>query len=412
MTPNRSAQPAGTLDARPSMMGLARLMTLAFEGADLIPIAQALIERASANEADAEALMDLSTVLQLQGLRDVGLATQAQALQIQRVYELPAARWPTLRLLAIMAPGDLMTNTPLPFLVSDSDIALTLLYLLPGEPMPRALPAHDVVFIAVSESDPTRALLDQLAEHVPMWRAPVVNRPERIARTSRAQACTLLDGAPGVAMPASARVTRDQLLALAAGTLPVGELLAHGVFPLIVRPVDSHAGHGLDKVEAAPDLSAYLRANAGAEFFISRFIDYRSRDGLFRKYRVVLVDGVPYAGHMGVSAHWMIHYLNAGMTDSADKRAQEAAFIHDFESDFARRHAVALRAIAERVGLDYLVIDCGETADGELLVFEVDPGAVVHAMDPVAMFPYKRPQMDKVFTAFRALLLRAIGAER
>ena len=412
MTPNCSAAPTRTTDHPPALIGLARLMRMAFDGADLLPIAQQLIERATANEADAEALLDLSTVLQLQGIRDVGLATQAQALQIRRVYELPAAKAPAIRLLALMAAGDLMTNTPLPFLIEDADVALTLLYLPPGEPIPHELPDHDVAYIAVSESDPTRALLEQLAQCAPGWRTPLLNRPDRIALTSRDQACTLLADAPGVSMTPSARVTRDALQRVCAGTLEIADLLPGGDLPLIVRPVDSHAGHGLDKVDSAAALAAYLQASAAEAFFISRFIDYRSADGQFRKYRVVLVDGVPYAGHMGVSAHWMIHYLNAGMTESAAKRAEEEAFMRGFETGFAHRHAGALRAITERFGLDYLVIDCAETASGELLVFEVDPGAVVHAMDPVDLFPYKRAPMAKVFAAFRALLLRSIAAVR
>jgi hypothetical protein len=32
---------------------------------------------------------------------------------------------------------------------------------------------------------------------------------------------------------------------------------------------------------------------------------------------------------------------------------------------------------------------------------------IVHAMDPPDMFPYKPPQMRKVFDAFRAMLQRA-----
>jgi len=101
------------------------------------------------------------------------------------LYELPARRASAIRLLAIMSPGDLMTNTPLAFLIEDSDVALSMLYVLPGEPIPLDLPPHDVVFIAVSESDPTRALLDQLAAIVPSWNTPVINQPGRIAWTSR-----------------------------------------------------------------------------------------------------------------------------------------------------------------------------------------------------------------------------------
>ena len=79
----------------------------------------------------------------------------------------------------------------------------------------------------------------------------------------------------------------------------------------------------------------------------------------------------------------------------------------EFDYDFAVRHEIALHAIAERIGLDYVTVDCGETLDGELLVFEAGNGMIVHAMDPPDLFPYKRPQMDKVFAAFAAMLRNA-----
>ena len=79
----------------------------------------------------------------------------------------------------------------------------------------------------------------------------------------------------------------------------------------------------------------------------------------------------------------------------------------NFDNDFARRHAAAFRAIYERMGLDYLGIDCGETPTGELLIFEVDSNMIVHALDPADLFPYKQPQMHKVFDAFRTMLIDA-----
>jgi glutathione synthase/RimK-type ligase-like ATP-grasp enzyme len=186
--------------------------------------------------------------------------------------------------------------------------------------------------------------------------------------------------------------------------LALTAVLEGGNFPVIIRPVDSHAGHGLMKIDTPEAIAEYLRSMPEREFYISRFVDYRAADGLFRKYRVVLIDGRPYAGHMGISDDWMIHYLNAGMAESAEKRAEEECFMRTFDEDFASRHADALAAISERVGLDYLVIDCGETTDGKLLVFELDSGAIVHSMDPVDLFPYKRGPMQKVFKAFRDML--------
>ena len=392
------------------LMGLARVMRMAFDEIDLQPLASELIARASGEEADADALMDLSTVLQLRGLKDLGLEAQAQALRIKRLYEQPARKAPAIRLLALMTPGDLMANAPLPFLFENSDIALSMLYVAADEAIPAELPPHDVAIVAVSDSSTTRQLLARLADAVPSWPRPVVNRPEGIALTSRLAAHELLAGAPGIEMPATALVSREDLRMLSTARADLGAVLPGGDFPLIVRPVDSHAGHGLAKLDRAAELAAYLDENIADPFFISRFVNYRSADGLYRKYRIVIVDGVAYAGHMGVSAHWMIHYLNAGMTDSAAKRAEEQAFMDGFETGFAERHASALRTIGERFGLEYLVVDCTETAGGDLLVFEVDPGAVVHTMDPVDLFPYKPAHMRKVFAAFRSMLVRAIEA--
>ncbi len=399
-------------DAHEPLIGLASLMTMAFSGADLTPLGARLIERAGSAPADANALMDLSTVLQLKGNKDVGLAVQDQALQVQQLYRRPACGGTAIRLLAIMAPGDLMANTPLEFLVQGSDVALEMLYIVPGQPFPPRLPEHDVVFIAVCESDRNQALLQQLEVLVQSWDRPVCNQPGRIGRTSREAAHALLASAPQIHMPVSVRVDRDDLERVGRGELALAAILEGGNYPIIVRPVDSHAGHGLMKLDAPGDMVEYLRTMPEPEFSISRFVDYRSADGMFRKYRVVLVEGRAFAGHMGISDHWMIHYLNAGMSENAEKRAEEERFMHDFDAGFALRHADAFRAITERIGLDYLVIDCGETADGKLLVFELDPGAVVHAMDPVDLFPYKHAQMQRVFGAFREMLLRAIQRDR
>src|ERR1700680_1865526 len=100
-------------------------------------------------------------------------------------------------------------------------------------------------------------------------------------------------------------------------------------------------------------MGAYLRERAEGEFYIAPFVDYRGPDGLFRKYRIALIDGEPFACHMAISEHLMVHYLKAGMRESAEKRAEEARFMAGFDNDFRRRHATAFRAIAERVGLDY-----------------------------------------------------------
>ena len=153
----------------------------------------------------------------------------------------------------------------------------------------------------------------------------------------------------------------------------------------------------------------YLADRPEQEFFVARFVDYAGEDGLFRKYRIVFVDGRPYACHMAIADRWDIWYLNAGMAHSADKRLEEESFMRDFDGDFASRHQAALAKIVERVGLDYFTIDCAENKNGELLIFEADNTAVVHDMDPPALYPYKTPAMHKLFAAFQAMIAARAG---
>lgn len=393
------------------LIGLAKLMRLAYSGCDLTPLGTQLIERAE-TETSGHALMDLSTVLQLRGNRDLALTMQVQAIQTQQLYSAPTAtEQVNIRLLAIMAAGDLMANTPIEFLLEDSDVALDIVYVTPDLPLPTELPEHDVLFVAVAQSDQNMPLLQEIDTALGSWMRPVLNKPDRIALMSRNEACALLDSAPGIEMPITVRIARHLLAQVAVGDRPLTDILADGAFPIIIRPVDSHAGKNLDKLEDADALADYLQDMPNSEFYISRFVDYRNPDGRFRKYRIVLIDGQPYVCHVGISEHWMIHYLNAGMTESSDKRAEEERFMIEFDHRFARKHLEAFRAIYERVGLDYLGIDCGETADGKLLIFEIDSCMIIHAIDPVDIFPYKQPQMNKVFSAFRQMLLNAMQRE-
>ena len=390
----------------PVPVGLPALAKMAFDGADLAPMWNALVMRVDQDPRDAAAYLDLSTIAHIQGRPDDRLVLQALALEIGRIYRqpAPAATAPPLRLLAFMAPGDFLANMPIEFMLQDANVTLDMVYLLPGQPLPQTLPDHDVAIVAVSESSRNQALLRELDGLVRSWPRPVVNAPDRIARLTRDGTWALLRSAPGVTIPVNARVDRRTIERIAAGGESLGAVLGGESFPIVARPLDSHAGEGLEKLDDRAALGSYLLRWPEEEFYLAPFIDYRGSDGLYRKYRIALIAGRPYASHMAVSTHWMIHYLNADMMGQASRRAEEAQFMASFDRDFAVRHALALDAIAQRAGLDYLPFDCGETRDGRLLVFETGTNMIVHAMDSPELFPYKAPQMKKVFAAFETML--------
>jgi glutathione synthase/RimK-type ligase-like ATP-grasp enzyme len=386
--------------------GLAPVLRMSINGGDLRGLAQLLLEAAGRDENDANLWMNLSTAMFALQLQGPATSVQQQALDMQRTYTRAASQPTRFRLLMLMAPGNLAENTPLDCLLEDSAVELVCHFVSPDALLPMPLPDHDALLVAFSDSEVNSPLLARLVPILDQWHRPVINRPAFIANTERSRASELLQGVPGLAMPLTYPMSRDAAVQAA---LANGSHCGPAAFPIIVRPVGSQAGHDLDRIEDAEALAAYLLRVEAPALYVSPFIDYSGADGQFRKIRVALVDGVPYVSHMAVSAHWMVHYLNAGMYEDAAKRREEEAFMDRFD-EFAQRHASALRAIHERSGLDYLCIDCAETRDGELLIFEIDHVMVVHAMDSLDLFPFKHVHMAKLRHAFEDYLYRLRAA--
>ena len=386
--------------------GLAPFLRMNLAGGDLVAIGEEIRTLIQADVDNANLWMNLATVLFCLGQRELGLAIQLQALQLQRIYYLPAAQKPVqLRLLMLLVQGDLAANTPLDCLLEKTDLELIYYYVSVDEPLAFPVPEHDVLMVGISESDENKDLLVALEHALILWPKPVINAPQYIPAIERNSASQILQDTPGLLMPLSYRIRREDLLAIAEGESKLCVVFPNCDFPIILRPVGSHAGRDLEKIDHPQQIGQYLCGVAGAEFFVSRFIDYSSKDGLFRKIRIALLDGVAFVCHMAVSSNWMIHYVNAGMYEDAQKRTEEGRFMQNFQA-FAERHSQALQAIYQRTRLDYVCIDCAETQDGQLLVFEIDHAMVVHAMDPEDLFPYKQEHIRKLEHAFREFLFR------
>ena len=401
----RPANPAPSL-------GLAFLGRRVFEGDGLVQVWDDLVERLTQDAMDAGAMLDLSTLLLMRGNREKGLELQAAALANCRCYRTTHGTGRGLRILAFVIAGDLMTNTPIDFLLEGSDIELITYYLDGLPPSPAETPVHDIAFLAIGLSDDGAVALGALEGAFHAWPRPVVNgRAELIAALTRDGVAEQFAGHPLVVCPDTARADRVVLEQIAAGARPLTALHADLLYPVIARPIASHAGNGLEKLEGREALAAYLAAHPESEFFVTSFFDYSSADGLFRKLRVVLVNGRPFVSHMAVSARWMVHYLNADMGDAAH-RAEEAAMMAGFDEGFATRHAQAFQALSDAFGLEYFGVDCAETRDGRLVVFEADVAMIVHAMDSADLYPYKKPAMAKLFGQFVCSLSARVDLNR
>jgi hypothetical protein len=385
----------------PEVIGMAVLTTVAMHGANADALA-AMIDQFDVDPAAR--LYDTSIAFQLDFRRAEGLGVQDQAIAASPLFRVrrESRKQAAIRVLALVAPGELMVNTPLDFITNYLDARLDMLFVLPGQPLPATIPDHDIMFLADGEAD--AAMVDRLHRLFVSWPRPALNDLAYLPRLARDRLPPLLAGLPGICSPPTVEASRTLLDDLLRDGGDIGDILPGCSYPVLVRPLGSHAGTGLKKMDSAADLESYLVFSFATSYFVTKFVDYRSDDGLYRKYRIAFIDRQPHLCHMATSQKWMVHYLNAGMAESQDKRDGEARAMAEFATTFAARHAMSFAALHERLPFDYYSIDCSELPDGRLLIFEADTAAIIHLMDPEEMYPYKHAHMRGVFDAFGDML--------
>ncbi len=293
-------------------------------------------------------------------------------------------------ILELCIAGTFQANIPLDFILDREHTTVHKLYL--GEHAIRELPPYDIVFNTIADAPNAHAALRAAKLFIAKQDRPALNAPLQVPRTSRDAVAARFADSTTVAVAATRQANRTTIHAV------------RPPYPLLIRPLDSHAGNDLAKIDDADQLQAYLEATPHVEdFYLSAFVDYRNADGYYRKYRIVFVDGVPYPVHMAVSPRWMIHYYNAPMAENAWMRDEEHAFMRDLDSAFDGVRADGLREIAAAIPLDYFGIDCSIAADGRVLLFEASTAMIVHMRDPADLYPYKLQYVPRIIRALEQL---------
>lgn len=393
-----------------TITGKARIVTALYAGLDPAETWKSLCDRLAANPNDAAAFYDISLILRTTGQADAAETTLTGALSISRQYRITNGNGTGMHVLVFVTGGDFMANTPIEFLLDGSDTVITLYHVDETLDDLDDAPEHDIAFLAIGHSDANMPVLERMKMLLENWEVPVVNgAAHQIQELSRDGVAVKFVGEPSILAPISTRVERERIAAVASGAADIRSLYDEACFPVIVRPLDTHAGNGMEKLSRPEDLASYLGRFADEAFYVCPFVDYSKHDGKFRKQRVAMIDGKPYASHLAVSEHWMVHYLSAGMMTYADRRAEEARWMADFDTDFAVRHAEAFKALHRHIGLDYFAIDCAELSDGRLLLFEADNAMIVHSMDSAETFPYKVEPMRHLAKSFEQALSKRIA---
>ena len=375
-----------------------RLGKLHYELNELEPALQCFRQAVALNPQDSDSIYWTGSIRQKMGDLDAAEAAYAQAASINPLIRRPAAKYPAdFRVLALFAP--FAGNLPTDYLFSDAAYDTDTLALLAGSQFDAELLKQDVQVVVnlISDADQADGLLPLAAEFAGRFGKPVVNDPGRIQRTTRDSVAVLLQGIPGCRV---AKVFRQKAGAeLAAATLQA-ELPSSST--LLVRPAGTHGGDDFEKIEGADALAALLEQGADGDRYFIEYVDYRSADGYFRKYRFIFVDGQILPYHLAIADDWKVHHDSTDMADYAWMQQEEEAFLGDPGSVFNPGHYQMLREIQQRIGLDYFGIDCGLDRSGDLVVFEVNASMLVHGQNDD--FPYKTPFVQRIKAAFDEML--------
>jgi hypothetical protein len=396
----RSAGPrprTGTTPAAEAREATARGRELARAGR-LDAALAAFLDAAELDDRLLDAHLGIYEVAQILRRPELALAHQAAAIALAPVQSTPASEHEDYALLVACAPGLYTANSPADLLFDPRRVTLHRWYVdASGEPPP--LPPYDAVFVAIGESDEAASRLAAVERFAAKSSRPVLNRPALIARLGRVPLVETFARAKHCRVVTTTRLTRE---AYAAG----GFALPH-----IVRPVGSHGGHGLTRIDDDTQRIAYLQTTPDAALYVAPYADYRSADGFFRKYRIVFVDGEPFPFHLAISPHWMVHYYNAPMGEHEWMREEEHAFLADIGAVFSGELGEALRETAALLPLDYVGIDCAIDRDGKLLIFEADNALIIHLLDDPQLYAYKHRYVPRILEALDAMVRRRIAAQ-
>lgn len=200
-----------------------------------------------------------------------------------------------------------------------------------------------------------------------------INRPEHIKLTTRDSISSHLQNINTLIVPKTIRLAPEspEMIVEAITT-------AQMELPVLIRECGRHGGERTALLKSHDDIQRlYAFALDGRDYYLTAFHDYCERDkkgrSIYKKCRLVVVDGKPYIRHLIISDNWMIHSKNRTFMDlHPEYMEEESQWLSNFHNEVAPLIQPAVTAIHDRIKLDYFGIDCNIRPDGTILVFEIN----------------------------------------
>lgn len=262
------------------------------------------------------------------------------------------------------------------------------------------LSAFACVLNRVSEPERSPNTLEALQLLLRGYGGRVVNRPEAVLRTSRDEVAKTLAGIPGLLVPRVLRFAGGDPDAAFEAVIGSGMAV-----PLIVRRPATHRGKTM--VLAASEVQFREAVAGDGEYYAIEFVDTRSGDGIFRKYRMWSIGGQQIFRHLAPSDHWIVHVTpgNEYMFDRPDLIEEEVQLMQRLEGAFPDQVHAIVAEIGERLALDCFGVDFGFHPDGRMVLFEANAAMSFFPLVVDPRFSYRQ----KLFAPAQDALMATLG---
>lgn len=226
-----------------------------------------------------------------------------------------------------------------------------------------------LVFNEISDPDSHHSTLKRCEELCWKLQLPVINHPTHILATTRDNTPIMLKDIPGLVVPATISITpaspEDVFTAIEEQGLAL---------PVIVRAAGTHGGITSLLIRGREDYDKlHVYAFDGTKYYLTEFVDFASPDGLYRKNRIVVIDGVPVIRHHLVDKQWMIHGHSRHFMTENKLLDEEAEMLREtFDKQILPVIRPVIDEITRRLQLEYYGIDCNIDEQGKMLIFEVN----------------------------------------
>ena len=248
------------------------------------------------------------------------------------------------------------------FLKNDKfDRSSILLDITPDQELPRRM--ISAVFNEISDPDTHKITLQKADDFYKNIsdKVPFFNPPALIMNTTRDNIYRLLQGIDKLHVPKTVRIQPRSPSDIYD---TVGK--EHFEFPVIFRKAGDRDENNMIMVDDETEQFHAFPLDA-REYYLTQFAEYKE-DGLYRKHRLVVMDGEVYLRHIKFSKEWIVHHGNQ-ITDPG--KLQKSAS-EDFEHKIKSAIQPIIKEIHNRLKLDYFGIDCYIDKDMNILVFEIN----------------------------------------